>query len=197
MIVDQGVRSQRFRSQQGLQWNGFTVSRAWLNKGFGKEAEQMPSSTSVVVMTNDKLYKYHLRATARAKVYELDVMYPMICKGMKSRPLKPNVRNLMNDSCFQIVLRRNRINVFFLFTLLNRPRNREAVKRMDIKTFVVTVKEAIASMHTILRIAHLDIRLENICWRKTGSLMSFYVGNDWSNIFSFRKRRRRGSIDRF
>ena len=122
MIVDQGVRFQRFRSQQGLQLIGFTVSRAWLNKSFGKEAEQMPSSTSIVVMTNDKLYKYHLRATARAKVYELDVMYPMICKGMKSRPLKPNVRNLMNDSCFKIVLRRNRIYCFFVFTLLNRPR---------------------------------------------------------------------------
>ena len=60
----------------------------------------------------------------------------------------------MNDSRFQIVLKRNRINFFFVFTLLNRPRKREAVKRMDIKTFVVSVKEAIASVHTILRIAH-------------------------------------------
>ena len=54
-IVDQGVRSQRFRSQQGPQLIGFTVSRVWLNKSFGKEAEQMPSSTSIVVMINDKL----------------------------------------------------------------------------------------------------------------------------------------------
>ena len=79
-------------------------------------------------------------------------------------------------------------------SILNRPRKREAVKRMHIKTFVCRVKEAIASVHTILRIAHLDIRLENICWRKTGSLMSFCVGNDLSNKFFFRKRRRKAVL---
>ena len=123
------------------------ISRDFIQAHFGAGAIQLPSGQSVVIanLGTRKVYKHCLSDTDSVSLMELRLF-----------ARKPG-RSVFPDSL------EKRCDVsYFVFPLLNPPLLPE-VARQNAKVFVGSVHEAITELHDQFNLAHLDVRLGNIC----------------------------------
>ena len=129
--------------------SGFTlpISFDFIQLQFGDAAKQVPSGQSVVIINPESqtAYKYCLASEDRDRLTSL-------------LNLNRAARSVFPESSMAI----DKIT-FFTFPLLNLPLLPEAA-RQQAKLFVQSVYEAINELHVTFKLAHLDLRLGNICF---------------------------------
>ena len=137
------------RSLVGNVNNHFTLplSESYIHEVFGENAFQVKSGESVVILDAHKAYKQPLNCT---DVRRLNLL----------REEPPNFVGLGYTPCAlpEILTKKN----FFVFKKYAKPLKKEEIvsQRKDIIECVVT---SLLKLHEA-GIAHLDIRVENICW---------------------------------
>ena len=128
----------------------FTIplTRSYITKKFGEGSVQCLSGYSVVVINNltKTVYKNSFESCATERLFELLTAAPL-------------------DQC--VLPKKVHDQRYFEFDLVNRPLTC-AEARYYLILFASSVKDALASIHQ-REIAHLDIRLENICFDETCS----------------------------
>ena len=161
---------------------GIVLSDQFLEKEFGPTAWQIPASQAIVVQAQTFIYKYHWNHSACRRI--TDLMHLVKDDG-KDTEENPAPKTAKRDMPFLIPRDVKWIcnKMFFESQLLDCPCRQEDIKNSkSLRKFAESVSKAIQFVHTELKIAHLDIRLENVCWRNGSSMISFYVG---SSNFSF------------
>lgn len=129
----------------------FTIpmSELYIHTCFGPSAFQLSSSESIVIMDplHNLVYKRALRGSSRDRLLELATS--TLHLDHTALPRMPNVSINSN---------------YFVYTAYRPTLMKEHLTATrDLKLFVATVTSAIRELH-IGEIAHLDIRMENICF---------------------------------
>ena len=126
---------------------GFPLNRKDLIFGFGKDAYQIRSKSSIIVCDGKFFYK-HIVDNFESRAIE-----EMIAVDEKSdKYLLPSKKySYRKGPCF------------YVYPKLLSPMSRAEAKRC-LPNFVTSVAKAINALHTTLERAHLDIRLENVCF---------------------------------
>ena len=124
------------------------LSRDFIQARFGAGAIQLPSGQSVVIanLETRKVYKHCLNDTEGMRVMELIQLF-------SRKPGRSVFPDSVGKSCDVS---------FFVFPLLKPPLLSEQA-RQKAKAFVGSVHEAITELHEQFNLAHLDVRLGNIC----------------------------------
>ena len=125
------------------------ISGSFIHGNFGAVAEQFPSGQSVVIIDVDggKAYKRCLNPYEETRLRDLREFNP-----------KPS-RSVFPDELRMVV---NARISFFRYPLLKPPLTPQQAKDKA-SSFVKLVCEAIQELHDSFDIAHLDVRLANIC----------------------------------
>ena len=148
-VMDEAQQS--LESIKGQDMAGFALpmSGDFIHAQFGAGAFQMPSGHESVLIANlhtRKVYKHCLSTCDRRRLYRLERL-----------DRKPE-RSVFPESS------RNTFgfHTFFEFPLLKPPLSPEEA-RLHAKQFVESVYEAISELHVDFNLAHLDVKLGNIC----------------------------------
>ena len=132
------------------------ISGSFIHGNFGAGAEQFPSGQSVVIIDvgGGKAYKRCLDPNEENRLLRLRECNP-----------KPS-RSVFPDESQKVVSARIS---FFQYPLLKPPLKPQQAKE-NTSRFVKLVCEAIQELHDSFNIAHLDVRLANICLTDTDDL---------------------------
>ena len=132
------------------------ISRSFIHGNFGAVAEQFPSGQSVVIIDvgGRKAYKRCLDPYEENRLLHLRE-----CNPKPSRSVFPDELRMVVNA---------RIS-FFQYPLLKPPLTPQQAKDKA-SSFVKLVCEAIQELHDSFNIAHLDVRLANICLTDTDDL---------------------------
>ena len=113
-----------------------------------------------------KVYKYSIAVEERKMLTSL-------------LQLQSAVRSVFPVSTLKIQSDVNEID-FFTFPLLDQPLSPDEARR-DALTFVGSVYEAVNELHHTFKLAHLDLRLGNICFG-TGTRVAKLIDLDRANV---------------
>lgn len=131
--------------------NHFTLplTEQYIQNTFSLSAQQVKSGESVVILDNIHAYKRSFRVRALQRLVTL-ALSPVPWQSYKACALPSVSSTIVN---------------FFVFDRYSRALTVEEIARLDFKNrFITAVLESLKVMHEEARIAHLDIRIENICW---------------------------------
>lgn len=125
------------------------LTKSYICSTFGPAAKQIGSGTSVVILNHEteKVYKYPLGLSENLMLYNLMSKKIPRC----ALPIKKSAGN----------------ESFFEYDMYARPVSRETAREY-LSTFIESVHEAIEHFH-LNGYAHLDVRLENICYDRDGN----------------------------
>ncbi len=127
----------------------FPLSREFVKHTFGQDAEQLRSGNSIVIMCSNEGYVYK-HVFAMNEMQRLDQLRLSDCSFQYSS--KPyDVKYIDGE-------------MYFKYKALNVPATKEEA-RAALRTFVHDLVEAITELHEV-GYAHLDIRLENVCFNE-------------------------------
>ena len=135
--------------------NNFSIplSRDFIRREFGENVLQISSRQAVVLVdpTKRKVYKHPLS----------DRVCNLLLSGLMDRTV--NKKFTPSRSELPRVIKWVGSKYYFEFNLLGNPLDRSEAKKR-ITTFLASVIEAVEELHNLADpIAHLDIRLDNIC----------------------------------
>ncbi len=129
----------------------FPLSREFVKHTFGQDAEQMRSGDSIVILCSNEgcVYKH----------------------AFEAKEIQTLIRLHLSDCSFQYSSKPCDMKtidgmIYFKYKALNIPATKEEA-RADLCTFVHDLVEAITELHEV-GYAHLDIRLENVCFNECG-----------------------------
>ena len=132
------------------------ISGSFIHGNFGAVAEQFPSGQSVVIIdvVGGKAYKRCLDPNEEIRLLRL-----RDCNPKPSRSVFPDGSQVVVNDYIS----------FFQYPLLKPPLTPQQAKD-NASRFVKLVCEAIQELHDSFNIAHLDVRLANICLTDTDDL---------------------------
>ena len=119
-------------------------------RNFEGGAYQVHSNTSIIVCDGNNIYKHIIDIQEEISMLRL----------LESCPQK-NICLPSGRRCYNKVAAIPK--TFFVFPIRISPMSREEAKKC-LPNLVESVVEAIQAMHDKLQMAHLDIRLENVCF---------------------------------
>jgi hypothetical protein len=123
---------------------------------FGADARQVKSGESVVILTTGQAYKYALDPLESLRLQSL-------CYGDR-----PNFQGYIPCCLPQHISPMN--SKFYGFQRFIQPMPITIIQR-DIVEFIDAVVNSLLKLHEEGNIAHLDIRIENICWDNEGNVI--------------------------
>ena len=134
--------------------NNFSIplSRDFIRREFGENVLQISSRQAVVLVdpTKRKVYKYPLSGDVRD-----------LLRGLMDHAESKEIT--LSRSELPRAIKWVKLKNYFEFNLLGNPLSRSKAKER-ITTFLDSVIEAVEELHGLAKpIAHLDIRLDNIC----------------------------------
>ena len=119
----------------------------------GPNAFQVESKSSIIVCNGEFIYKHIIDEA------ENNRMLQFYCFGTAEKEYQiPKQIHLYN---------KKRLLRWYVFPFLVPPKSRSEAREC-LPMLVQDVAKAIQKMHTVLKMAHLDIRLENVCFTRTG-----------------------------
>ena len=119
----------------------------------GPNAFQVESKSSIIVCDGEFIYKHNI------DVPETNRMLQFYCFGTAEKEYQiPKKIHLYN---------KERLLRWYVFPFLVPPKSRSEAREC-LPMLVQDVAKAIQKMHTVLKMAHLDIRLENVCFTTSG-----------------------------
>ena len=119
----------------------------------GPNAFQVESKSSIIVCDGEFIYKHII------DVPETNRMLQFYCFGTAEKEYQiPKKIHLYN---------KERLLRWYVFPFLVPPKSRSEAREC-LPMLVQDVAKAIQKMHTVLKMAHLDIRLENVCFTTSG-----------------------------
>ena len=120
---------------------------------FGPNAFQVESKSSIIVCDGEFIYKHIIDEAEDKRMLELYFF------GTSQKEYQiPKKIHLYNEE---------RLLGWYVFPFLVPPKSRSEAREC-LPVLVQDVAKAIQRMHTVLKMAHLDIRLENVCFTRTG-----------------------------
>ena len=132
------------------------VSRSWCTDNFGPNAYQVQSGESVVILTEEHVFKTPVNLALAQTLRKL-----------------LNVRQLLQSPHLFILpieeITTASVQSYFKFKRCNRPLSRTEA-RQNMKKFAIKTAAAIKELHAA-GFAHLDIRLGNICFVDTSAVL--------------------------
>ena len=128
------------------------LSPDFIQSNFGPSAFQVRSGESIVILNNEFAFKRPLRSCNHMKLFEMTFLDPSL-----------------PESCATPINSIMAINVFFKFNRYVSPLGRSRA-RIIFSRFFVILLDAINEIHGA-GIAHLDVRLENICFTEVGKVV--------------------------
>ena len=154
-LNDAGVSLRLALAAQNRTDHALPISESFIHGAFCAGAEQVPSGQSVVIVDvgGGKAYKRCLDPKEAVRLHHL-----LLCNPKPSRSVFP-------DDSLKVVSARIS---FFQYPLLKPPLKPQQAKE-NASRFVKLVCEAIQELHDF-NIAHLDVRLANICLTDTDDL---------------------------
>ena len=155
-LNDAGVSLRSALAAQNPTDHALPISGSFIHGNFGAGAEQVPSGQSVVIIDlgGGKAYKRCLDPNKENRLLRLRECNP-----------KPS-RSVFPDESQKVVSAR----IFFFQYPLLKPTLKPQQAKENTSRFVKLVCEAIQELHDGFNIAHLDVRLANICLTDTDDL---------------------------
>ena len=128
------------------------MSEQYIQDHFTSSARQVKSGESVVILNDRNAYKRPLGFRATSRLHVLNTQHTTSAAGASyTAGAFPEMFD--NTLCF------------FRFRKYRRPLTLSDIQRNQLKhTFVKATIESLLVLHDEVNIAHLDIRIENICW---------------------------------
>lgn len=154
------IRRQRVHVQIHLPYL-MRLTDSELQYSFGEHTVQLHSQSSIIVEGGGKIYKF--------------------CKAQKIQEFLELME--VQPTPQQTLLPENKVKIhtltFFVYPVLSRPLTRDQAYNC-LGYLLQSVVEALDELHNVLNVAHLDIHLENICFKEEsdGSFIAVLIDLD-------------------